>query len=102
MSRGSDQTRTGLRAWLRSRDERAVPRADDEAGNTLIEVLLTTIIVGLASVAIMTSFATTIQASAEHRALATFDSVVANASQQAISEIQQMPSLFTTDRKSVV
>jgi type II secretory pathway pseudopilin PulG len=85
-----------LKTWLRTRDERSATRADDESGSTLIEVLLTTIIVGLASVAIMTSFATTIQASAEHRALATFDNIVTAASQQALSEIQQQPTLFTT------
>ena len=67
-----------------------------EEGSTLVEVLITIIIVGLAGTALMTGFAGVISGSAVHRSLATFDTLVVDASQQAISDIQQQSSLFTT------
>jgi type II secretory pathway pseudopilin PulG len=60
-----------------------------ESGDTLIEVLLAIIILGLASVAIMMAFATSISGSAEHRSLASFDTVLRSASEQAISQLEQ-------------
>ena len=62
-----------------------------EAGDTLIEVLFAVVILGIASVALMIAFAASISASAVHRSLATFDTVIRSASQQAISQIQQQP-----------
>ena len=47
-----------------------------EAGDTLIEVLLAIVILGIASVAILLAFATTISGSAEHRTLTTADTVL--------------------------
>ena len=83
----------GLRAWLR-RDESSATHGEE--GNTLIEVLLTLIIMSLAAVALMTGFATTIMGSSQHRALATFDTIITTTSQEAITSIQQQPALFTT------
>ena len=60
-----------------------------ESGDTLIEVLLAIVVLGLASVAIMLAFATSISGSAEHRSLTTFDTVLRSASEEAISQLQQ-------------
>jgi type II secretory pathway pseudopilin PulG len=78
-----------------TRAERA-PRS--EVGDTLIEVLLALVILGLASVALLLAFGTSISSSAEHRSLTTFDTVLRTASEEAISQIQnQQPnSLFGT------
>ena len=65
-----------------------------DAGDTLVEVLLALIVLGLASVALLIAFSTSISASAEHRALATDDTVLATATQVTIANIQSQPSLF--------
>jgi type II secretory pathway pseudopilin PulG len=59
-----------------------------EDGDTLIEVLIALIVLGLATVALMIAFGTSISASAEHRNLTTINSILTSASQQAISEMQ--------------
>ena len=61
----------------------------NERGDTLIEVLLALVILGLAGVALLTAFATAITASSEHRNLATLDASVRAASDQVISQVQQ-------------
>ena len=53
---------------------------DQERGDTLVEVLLAIVILGLAGVALLTAFATSITASAQHRNLATLDASVRAAS----------------------
>ena len=65
--------------------------AGDEDGDTLIEVLIAVAILGIASLALITAFAASISASAVHRSIATFDTVIRSASEQAISQIQQAP-----------
>src|ERR1035438_2679235 len=74
-----------------------VPDRDrhSEAGDTLIEVLLALIVLGLASVALLIAFSTSISASATHRILATDDTVLATATQVTIANIQSQPSLFS-------
>jgi trimeric autotransporter adhesin len=67
-----------------------------EEGNTLVEVLITLIIMSLATVALMSGFATTIMGSAEHRSLTTYDTLVVYTSQEAIAQIQQDTALFTS------
>jgi hypothetical protein len=57
-------------------------------GDTLIEVLLALIVLGLATVALMIAFGTSISASAEHRNLTTVNNILASASQQAIADMQ--------------
>jgi hypothetical protein len=71
-----------------------------EVGDTLIEVLLAVVVLGLASVALLIAFGTSISASADHRNLATFNTILASASQEAISLIQQDPALFTCPASS--
>ncbi len=70
-------------------------RRRPESGDTLIEVLLALVVLGMASVAILIALSTTIGASAEHRKLATYDNVLAVASQQLTSLIQAQPTFFT-------
>ena len=61
----------------------------------MIEVLLALVVLALASVALIIAFSTSIAASAEHRRLASDDTVLATASQEIISAIQNEPNLFT-------
>jgi type II secretory pathway pseudopilin PulG len=63
-------------------------RHHGESGDTLIEVLIALIVLGLATVALMIAFGTSISASAEHRNLTTINSILTSAAQQAISEMQ--------------
>jgi hypothetical protein len=62
--------------------------ARDEAGDTLIEVLLALIVLALASVALITAFETDISASAEQRNLANFDTALASAISLTSTAIQ--------------
>jgi type II secretory pathway pseudopilin PulG len=71
---------------------RAVRSRRSESGDTLIEVLLTIMVLGLASVAVLLALATTISGSAEHRNLTTMDTVLRTAAEQVISEAQQASS----------
>jgi type II secretory pathway pseudopilin PulG len=68
-----------------------------EAGETLVEVLIALIVLALASVALITAFGTDISASAEHRSLANFDTVLASSIATTTSLFQQQPydSVFT-------
>src|SRR6185437_3587614 len=54
-------------------DERWRDRSRGEAGDTLIEVLIALVVIGLTATAILGAFATTISASAEQRSLAGAD-----------------------------
>jgi type II secretory pathway pseudopilin PulG len=63
-----------------------------EAGDTLIEVLLAVVILGITSVALLLCFATSISGSAEHRSQVTFDTVLRTASEEALSQFQQQTS----------
>ena len=68
----------------------------DEAGDTLIEILLALIVLSLATVALMTAFGTSVNASAEHRRLANFDAVLASSISTTTSLIQQQyPGVFS-------
>src|ERR1039457_7032702 len=66
-----------------------------EAGDARIEVLIAMVLLGVAAVALLLAFGTSISGSAEHTSLATFDSVLRSASEEAISQIEQMsPTQF--------
>jgi hypothetical protein len=67
-------------------------QAADEAGDTLIEILLALVILSLTIVAIITAFATTISASSDHRTLATGDAVLKSFIETATNEIQYQSS----------
>ena len=60
-----------------------------EAGDTLVEVLLSIVILGIAATALLTGFAVAITSSGNHRALTTLDASVRNATDAAIAQVQQ-------------
>ena len=66
-----------------------------ERGDTLIEILIALMILAIAALALITAFTTSIAASAEHRRLASNDTVLALASQEVIAGMQSNASLFT-------
>src|ERR1700685_2713150 len=66
-----------------------------EKGDTMIEVLLALIVLGLTSVALIVAFSTTLSASATHRSLASADIAINNYSQQVIAGIEANQDLFT-------
>lgn len=85
----SDPTKT----WLTT--QRAP--LGSEGGDTLLEVLVTLVIISISVVALLLAFSTSISASAEHRSLVSIDTVLTSASEQAVSELQQQPNpLFSS------
>ena len=60
-----------------------------ERGDTLVEVLLAMVILGITSVALLAGFATSIAASAEHRNIASLDASTRIAANEAIADVQQ-------------
>ncbi len=75
----------------RSSDQAELPDQSrwTDRGDTLIEVLLALVILGIAGVALLTGFATSITASGTHKNLATLDTSVRAASNQVIAQVQQ-------------
>jgi type II secretory pathway pseudopilin PulG len=59
----------------------------EEAGDTLIEVLLALVVISLTAVALLTAFGTSISASAEHKDEATLDSVLKSFVEQATYQL---------------
>jgi hypothetical protein len=82
---------SGLRARLFSHDR--IDRS--EKGDTMIEVLLALIVLGLTSVALIVAFSTTLSASAEHRSLTSADIAINDYSQRVIAGIEANQDLFT-------
>ena len=66
------------------------PRVRDDAGDTLVEVLVTLVVVGLAVISMVGAYTTSIHAAADYRNVSTLNTVITDASQNAISEIQQL------------
>jgi hypothetical protein len=67
-----------------------------EDGDTLIEVLLAIVVLGIASVALILSLGTTIFASGVHRNLVTMDTVLKTATDATISQMTQSSTVFGT------
>lgn len=67
-------------------------RVRSEAGDTLVEVLVAMLILGLSATALLGALATGITSSAEHRSLANLDTVVRSFSEQAKYDIELQPS----------
>jgi hypothetical protein len=63
-------------------------RSIKDRGDTLVEVLLALIILGLAGVALIVAFQTSISASAEHRNLSEVTTAIANVTASAYSEVR--------------
>ena len=70
--------------------------SEGDRGDTLIEILITLVIVGLAGIAILGAYTMSINATADYRNVATLNTVLTDASQSAISQIQQQTSPFFT------
>src|SRR5665213_740717 len=83
-----------VRDWLKSvvRFCRRDNARHSEEGDTLVEVLIALVILGMASVALLVSFATSITASSTYRDVATLDTVLRSASEEVITQIQQQPA----------
>ena len=73
-----------------------VPEPEDrrrsEAGDTLVEVLMALVVVGIAATAILLAFATSISGSGTHRNAATLDTMLRTAAAEVTSAIQQQSS----------
>jgi type II secretory pathway pseudopilin PulG len=69
-------------------------RARGERGDTLIEVLIALLVLGLTALALIIAFSTSISASQRHRDIATANIVLGTASQEALSQIEQNPNFF--------
>ncbi|MGC2169139.1 MAG: hypothetical protein WA580_08570, partial [Acidimicrobiales bacterium] len=102
--RKSASARGARNAWALRRDvaetSRTTPRRDrrrDESGDTLIEILMALVVLGLASVALIIAFGTSISSSAEHRQLSSSGIVLDSISQQVISDIQNWDGPSGTD-----
>jgi Tfp pilus assembly protein PilV len=67
-------------------------RRDDESGDTLVEVLIALVVIGIAGIALIAGFATSISSSAEHRSLATLDTLLKSYAETAVYQIQQQPN----------
>ena len=77
------------RLWSVRRDEADEAERSSEAGDTLIEVLLALTILGIAGIALLTGFVTSITALAEHRNLATRNTSLRVATDQVTSFLEQ-------------
>ena len=64
-------------------------RRCSQAGDTLIEVLVAVVVVGLCGVALLLAFSTSITSTSEYRNLAAIDTVLRSVSENAVSQIQQ-------------
>ncbi len=64
----------------------------NERGDTLIEVLVTLIILSVSGLALLAAFSATITGSAQHRSLAANDVVLRTVAESAFSQIQQQQS----------
>jgi hypothetical protein len=63
-------------------------RRRSESGDTLVEVLLALVVLGLASVAILLAFSTTISSSAKYQGVTTLDTVLRTAAEEATTQLQ--------------
>jgi type II secretory pathway pseudopilin PulG len=77
------------RSWLLERMDRS------ERGDTMVEILLSLIVLGLTSIALIIGFSTTLSASAQHRQLASANLAINNYSQQVTAGIEADSALFT-------
>lgn len=74
---------------------RGEARTDD--GDTLIEILITLVIIGTAAVALLNAFATTIRSSGEYRSLVKNATVLTSVEETTISQIErQFSPLYVT------
>lgn len=63
-------------------------RKESEAGDTLIEVLVTLVVISLCVVSFLVAFTTAITASAKHRTFVSLDTVLRTVSENTLSQIE--------------
>ena len=80
-----------------TRSARAQSCARSEAGDTLIEVLVAVVILGLCVVGLMGGLTTSITSSSEHRSLASDDTVLRSFAEAAKYDIQLSPGYLYQD-----
>lgn len=78
----------GVRTPSRKRPE----RKKNEVGDTLIEILLAILVIGIGATALLAGFGTAIGASAEHRSLATIDTVLKSFAETTKFQVQEQTS----------
>ena len=81
--------------WIRN--HRRASQSGCESGDTLIEILVAITIFGLAGVALLGAFGVSIAGSAEHRSLATLDTVMKSFAEEATYQIQLSSSPYFTE-----
>ena len=107
MSRAGGLVRRAIARWQRGTAEEQT--RFNEAGDTLIEVLLTIIVLGLAVTALLAGFATAITSSANSRDLTNLDASSRAATDAAIAQVQanqasafgSCPNSWTPSRRPV-
>lgn len=67
-------------------------RSRSEAGDTLVEILVALVVIGITAIALLTAFATAITSSSEHRNLANNNIALWSVAETAFSQIQQYAS----------
>ena len=67
-------------------------RSRSSAGDTLIEVLIAVVVLGLASTSLMLGFSTSIWGSSDYRSVATVDTVLRSAAEEVTTQLQQQSS----------
>lgn len=76
----------------RARDGDSRRRGREERGDTLVEVLITVMVVSITSVALLMGFSTSISGSAAHRTLVSNDVVLRTVSQGVYAQVEQQVS----------
>ena len=79
-------------ALKRRATEDQVAGGRSEAGDTLVEILIAMVILGISGTAILGAFTTAIAGSGEHRTLATLDTVLRSYAETATYQIQLQPT----------
>jgi hypothetical protein len=74
------------------RSEAPDPSRRSEAGDTLVEVLMAMMVIGITAVGLLAAFATSISASEQHRSLATDDTILKSYVESATYQIAQAPA----------
>jgi hypothetical protein len=88
-----------LRTTIRAAHRRDVNGAHcdrSDRGDTLIEILMTLVVLSITVLGLIIAFSTSLSASVVHRHLAANDVVLRSAAEEAISQIQQQPSTSPT------
>lgn len=89
--------RLGASWWARFRCQSYASRVPTESGDTLIEVLIALVIIGITVVAFLGTLMTSITSSGEYRTLATVDTVLKNLGEVIKDDIQgqaTIPSIY--------